>query len=108
MKNETVGEIEISLFRYSVASDPSGDYSRVDLIVTLETLPPCVCGGGVCGGKGSPKPRLGTASRFLSEDLKEGSRVLCRHQTSVVFRVGLDPSTPVVMVANGCGIAPFR
>ncbi len=85
---------------YSVASDPNGTPNNnnrsLDLLVTLNSTDD---DGGVV---------TGTASRFLLRDLEAGCSLACRHQKSATFRAALDPKVPLVMVANGSGIAPFR
>ncbi len=83
---------------YSVASDPSGTPNNnnrsLDLLVTLST--------------DDASDVTGIASRFLLRDLEAGRSLACRHQKSATFRAALDPKVPLVMVANGSGIAPFR
>ncbi len=84
---------------YSVASDPSGTPNNnnrsLDLLVTLNSTDDAVAVTGTC-------------SRFLLRDLEAGRSLACRHQKSTTFRAAMDPRVPLVMVANGSGIAPFR
>ncbi len=87
-------------FSYSVASDPNGTPNNnnrsLDLLVTLNSTD---------DGDGDV---TGTCSRFLLRDLEAGRSLACRHQKSTTFRAALYPKVPLVMVANGSGIAPFR
>ncbi len=86
--------------RYSVASDPDAEDGQdsIELLLTVAKF--------AAGKEG--EYRLGTCSRFIAEDLKPGDKVVCCHHPSPTFQIGLRPEMPVIMVANGSGIAPFR
>ncbi len=83
-----------------MANDPQGETKggKVELLITL-----CRFRAGKEG-----EDRLGTCSRFVLQELRQGASVACYHHQSLVFRVGLTPEVPLVMVANGSGIAPMR
>lgn len=54
------------------------------------------------------RARTGGASGFLADRLNEGDelRVFIEHNDN--FRLPADPTTPVIMIGPGTGIAPFR
>jgi len=51
--------------------------------------------------------RFGRASHLLCRGLAEGARLEARLRRHPNFHLPEDPDRPVVMVATGCGIAPF-
>ncbi len=53
-------------------------------------------------------PRFGRASHLLCRGLAEGDRLEARLRRHQDFHLPDDADRPVVMVATGCGIAPFR
>ncbi len=54
------------------------------------------------------KQRKGVASTFLADFGHVGEKVLVYVHKNKNFRLPADPSTPVIMVGPGTGIAPFR
>jgi NADPH-ferrihemoprotein reductase len=51
--------------------------------------------------------REGLCSTYMSH-LNERSAVVARVNSNPSFRLPADPTTPVVILAGGCGVAPFR
>ncbi|MFI2206158.1 cytochrome P450 [Streptomyces sp. NPDC020192] len=81
---------------YSVSSSPAVDTGQVDLMVSVLDAP-------ARSGRGRYR---GTGSGHLAA-LKPGDTVYARLQPCrEVFRI--DSSAPVVMIAAGTGLAPFR
>lgn len=81
---------------YSLSSSPTVDDQRADLMVSLLEQP-------ARSGRGAFR---GTASGFL-HSLRPGDRVLARVQPCrEAFRI--DHDAPLIMVAAGTGLAPFR
>jgi sulfite reductase (NADPH) flavoprotein alpha-component len=54
------------------------------------------------------RKRLGLASTFLAERIKEGEKLKVYVQKAHGFALPSDPKTPIIMVGPGTGIAPFR
>ena len=81
---------------YSIASSQAEVDEEVHLTV------------GLVSYEFNGKTRLGGASGFLSKRLEEGGnvRVFVEHNDN--FRLPQDPSTPVIMIGPGTGVAPFR
>ena len=90
-----------SLNRYSVASDPSqannssGDIT-LDLVLTLVDF-------RTPGGR----RQSGLASSFL-KGLEVGRKFRVTHKAVPVFARPVDLRRPMVLVANGSGVAPMR
>ncbi|MFJ2606279.1 cytochrome P450 [Streptomyces sp. NPDC087425] len=84
---------------YSISSSPAVDPARVELMVSLLEAP-------ARSGKGVYR---GTGSGHLA-DLAPGDTVYARVQPCrEAFRLDTaDPTTPVIMVSAGTGLAPFR
>ncbi len=82
--------------QYSISSSPLVSPNEVQLTVSVVRYP---------GGDGSP--RGGVASTFLA-DSPDGTTVPVFLQRSPHFRPPAEPSTPMIMVGPGTGIAPFR
>ncbi|MFJ9444556.1 bifunctional cytochrome P450/NADPH--P450 reductase [Kitasatospora sp. NPDC101235] len=81
---------------YSISSSPAGDPGQVDLMVS-------VLSGPARSGRGTFR---GTGSGHLDR-VAVGDTVLARVQPCrEAFRIG--HRTPVVMIAAGTGLAPFR
>ncbi len=53
-------------------------------------------------------PRQGVASGFLNRRLSPGEQVKVFLEPNDGFRLPADPATPIIMIAAGTGIAPYR
>ncbi|MFB7664990.1 bifunctional cytochrome P450/NADPH--P450 reductase [Kitasatospora sp. NPDC056138] len=83
---------------YSVSSSPATDPHHVDLMVSVLRAP-------ARSGLGDYR---GTGSNYLST-VRPGDTVLARVQPCrEAFRIDHDADTPVIMIAAGTGLAPFR
>jgi cytochrome P450/NADPH-cytochrome P450 reductase len=81
---------------YSISSSPTVDDQHADLMVSLLEAP-------ARSGRGAFR---GTASRFLNS-VRPGDTVLARvRPCRETFRI--DHDVPLVMIAAGTGLAPFR
>ncbi|MFG1664534.1 cytochrome P450 [Streptomyces sp. Y7] len=81
---------------YSISSSPAVDPGHAELMISLLEAP-------ARSGKGIHR---GTGSGYLT-DVRPGDTVYARVQPCrEVFRV--EPGAPVVMIAAGTGLAPFR
>ncbi|SHH77467.1 sulfite reductase (NADPH) alpha subunit [Streptomyces sp. 3214.6] len=90
---EVLGRLQPRL--YSISSSPLTDPHLVSLTVSVvryENL--------------AGRPRQGVCSPFLA-DAEPGTEVPVHVQRSPHFRPPADPSTPMVMVGPGTGVAPF-
>ena len=54
------------------------------------------------------RKRLGLASTFLAERIKPGDEIKVYVQKAHGFAFPKDPTTPIIMIGPGPGIAPFR
>lgn len=81
---------------YSISSSPKADPAKLTL--TVDAVRYVV-------GK---RRRLGVASTFLTERVKPGEAIRAYVQKPHNFGLPDDPSTPIIMVGPGTGVAPFR
>ena len=79
---------------YSIASSLSAHTEEVHLTVAVVRY------------EGNGKKRKGVCSSYLAE--RVGERVPCYLHPNKNFKLPEDPSTPIIMVGPGTGIAPFR
>jgi sulfite reductase (NADPH) flavoprotein alpha-component len=54
------------------------------------------------------RKRLGLASTFLAERIKPGDEIKVYVQKAHGFALPQDPTTPIIMIGPGTGVAPFR
>ncbi len=81
---------------YSISSSPKAAPGRLSLTVDSVRY------------KINRRIRLGCASTFLSNRVEPGAKLKCYVQKAHNFGLPADPSTPIIMVGPGTGIAPFR
>jgi sulfite reductase (NADPH) flavoprotein alpha-component len=81
---------------YSISSSHNASPGRLSLTVD--------CVRYVVG----KRKRLGLASTFLAERIRDGETLRVYVQKAHGFALPQDPKTPVIMVGPGTGIAPFR
>jgi sulfite reductase (NADPH) flavoprotein alpha-component len=81
---------------YSIACSPKSNPDAVALTVDTVRYP-------ING-----RPRLGVASTFLAERVAPGHAIKAYIQKAHAFGLPNDPSTPIIMIGPGTGIAPFR
>jgi sulfite reductase (NADPH) flavoprotein alpha-component len=81
---------------YSIASSPKVDAKRISL--TVDAVRYDV----------GRRRRLGVASTFLAERIREGQKLKVYVQKAHAFGLPADPSVPIVMIGPGTGVAPFR
>ncbi len=81
---------------YSISSSPRINKTRLSL--TVDAVRYRIANRG----------RSGVASTFLAERIAPGTKVKAYVQKAHSFALPSDPSTPIVMVGPGTGIAPFR
>ena len=79
---------------YSIASSLSAHTEEVHLTVAVVRY------------EGNGRKRKGVCSSYLAE--RVGERVPCYLHPNKNFKLPEDPSTPIIMVGPGTGIAPFR
>jgi sulfite reductase (NADPH) flavoprotein alpha-component len=81
---------------YSIASSPLASPGEVHLTVDAVRYS--------IGGR----RRLGVGSTFLADRALSGSKVKAFVQKAHAFALPADPTTPLIMVGPGTGVAPFR
>ena len=81
---------------YSIASSYSADPDEVHLTVAVVRY------------ESHGIERLGVASTYLAERVDEGNTVPIYVHENPNFRLPEDPSTPIIMIGPGTGVAPFR
>ena len=81
---------------YSISSSPKTHPGRVSL--TVDAVRYAI----------GRRTRLGLASTYLAERARPGDNVKVYVQKAHAFGLPADPSTPVIMVGPGTGVAPFR
>ena len=81
---------------YSIASSPKVDPKRVSLTVDAVRY------------EVGRRRRLGVASTFLAERIREGQKLKVYVQKAHAFGLPADPTVPTIMVGPGTGVAPFR
>ncbi|WP_248925979.1 assimilatory sulfite reductase (NADPH) flavoprotein subunit [Paenibacillus hamazuiensis] len=81
---------------YSIASSQSANPDEVHLTI------------GALRYEAHGRERNGVCSIFCAERLQPGDRVPVFIQHNSNFKLPEDPSTPIIMVGPGTGIAPFR
>jgi len=81
---------------YSISSSPKANPGRVSL--TVDTV----------RYKINKRDRLGVASTFLGERVKQNAPLKVYVQKAHAFGLPADPQTPIIMIGPGTGVAPFR
>ena len=81
---------------YSIASSQASLPDEVHLTV------------GVTRYTADGKPRNGAASTYLAERREPGETVSVYVDHNKAFKLPSDPTTPIIMVGPGTGVAPFR
>ncbi|MEO7098560.1 MAG: assimilatory sulfite reductase (NADPH) flavoprotein subunit [Luteolibacter sp.] len=100
--NGLSAEVLTSIFRklpprlYSIASSPLAHADEVHLTVAAVRY------------ETHGRQRKGVCSTYLADLVKSGDPVQIFVQPNKNFRLPADPSTPVIMVGPGTGVAPFR
>ena len=81
---------------YSISSSPKVDANRIAL--TVDQVRYEIDG----------RRRLGVASTFLCSTIEAGTTLKVYVQKAHDFALPADPTTPIIMVGPGTGVAPFR
>ncbi|KAJ1552080.1 hypothetical protein HK405_012755, partial [Cladochytrium tenue] len=99
--------------QYSISSSPLWNPAAVTLTFDVLDAPALSAAAAAPAGDGSSstssrRRKVGVASTFLAR-CAPGDRVACAVRASpAAFHLPADPAVPVVMVAAGSGVAPFR
>jgi len=88
----------IRVRQYSISSSPLWNPHRVTLTISVVKAPAL---------SGKHDEFIGVATTYL-DGLRPGDKVQMAVRPSGTFRLPLDPSIPVVMIAAGSGVAPMR
>lgn len=81
---------------YSISSSPAAHPGRIHTTVSVVRY------------KAHNRERSGVCSTLLADHLEPGDRLPIYIQPNQKFRLPHDPSTPIIMIGPGTGIAPFR
>ncbi len=81
---------------YSISSSPKTNPGRVSLTVDAVRY------------QVGKRMRLGAASTFLADRVEPGDTINIYLQRAQHFGLPPDPSTPIIMIGPGTGVAPFR
>jgi sulfite reductase (NADPH) flavoprotein alpha-component len=81
---------------YSIASSPKAHLGRIAL--TVDSVRYTI----------RNRTRLGVASTFLADRASPGDRLKVYTHKANGFALPADPSTPIIMIGPGTGVAPFR
>jgi sulfite reductase (NADPH) flavoprotein alpha-component len=81
---------------FSIASSPKAAPGKVALTIDAVRYE--------IGKRG----RVGVASTFFADRIAPGARIKAYVQKAQHFGLPTDPSTPIIMIGPGTGIAPFR
>jgi sulfite reductase (NADPH) flavoprotein alpha-component len=81
---------------FSIASSPKAAPGKVALTIDAVRYE--------IGNRG----RVGVASTFFADRIAPGARIKAYVQKAQHFGLPTDPSTPIIMIGPGTGIAPFR
>ena len=81
---------------YSIASSPKAHEGEVHLTIAAVRYDT------------HGKDRVGVASTYVADMVNSGDKVPVYVHSNKNFRLPPDPSTPIIMIGPGTGIAPFR
>jgi sulfite reductase (NADPH) flavoprotein alpha-component len=81
---------------YSIACSPKSNPNAVAL--TVDAVRYAING----------RRRLGVASTFLAERVAPGDQIKAYVQKAHAFGLPNDPTSPIIMIGPGTGVAPFR
>ncbi len=81
---------------YSIASSPKAHENEVHLTIAAVRY------------QTHGKSRVGVASTYTADLVEKGDKIPVYVHSNKNFRLPVDPSTPIIMIGPGTGIAPFR